>query len=70
MERILPDKSKLCRLCLTESVVYHSLLEEDRAIFLETLTSIKVYLLIFILPIMLLNFSRSKRKNHCQQMHA
>ncbi|CAG9860144.1 unnamed protein product [Phyllotreta striolata] len=42
MDRILPEKNKICRLCLSETVIYYSLLEEDRALFLETLTSIKV----------------------------
>ncbi|XP_056636514.1 zinc finger protein 62 homolog [Diorhabda sublineata] len=41
MERI-DSKRKICRLCLSETIVYYSLLDEDKAIYLEALTSIKI----------------------------
>uniref|UniRef100_A0A6P7F2K6 Gastrula zinc finger protein XlCGF52.1-like n=1 Tax=Diabrotica virgifera virgifera TaxID=50390 RepID=A0A6P7F2K6_DIAVI len=42
MDRLEINKKKFCRLCLSETVISHSLLNDDNAVFLEALTAIKI----------------------------
>ncbi|XP_072396238.1 uncharacterized protein [Diabrotica undecimpunctata] len=42
MDRLEINKKKFCRLCLSETVISHSLLNDDNTVFLEALTAIKI----------------------------